>query len=44
MEGFRGLVQGSTLSLDDIYERAKTNCYLTAQKAQKACPIGGILT
>jgi ATP-dependent protease ClpP protease subunit len=43
MEGFRELVEGSALSLDDIYERAKTNCYLTAEEAQEAGLIGGIL-
>ena len=31
MEGFRELVDGSERSIDDIYERAKTNCYLTAE-------------
>jgi ATP-dependent protease ClpP protease subunit len=44
MEGFRELVDGSTLSLNDIYERAKTNCYLTAEEAMEAGLIGGILS
>jgi ATP-dependent protease ClpP protease subunit len=44
MEGFRELVEGSALSLEDIYEQAKTNCYLTAREAEEAGLIGGILT
>jgi len=43
MEGFRELVEGSSLSLEDIYQRAKTNCYLTARHAWEAGLIGGIL-
>ncbi len=43
MEGFRELVDGSTVPLDDIYERAKTNCYLTAGEVFQAGLIGGVL-
>lgn len=43
-EGFRELVGGSTVSLDDFYERAKTNCYPTAGEAFEAGLIGGVLT
>jgi hypothetical protein len=43
MEGFRELVEGSALSLENLYQRAQTNCYLTAQEAQEAGLIGGIV-
>lgn len=43
IEGFRELVEGSTLSLEDICEQAKTNCYLTSREAMDAGLIGRIL-
>ena len=33
MEGFRELVEGSQISVEELYERAKENCYLSAQEA-----------
>jgi ATP-dependent protease ClpP protease subunit len=33
MEGFRELVEGSKLSVDELYERATSNCYLHAEEA-----------
>ncbi|HEV2503783.1 MAG TPA: ATP-dependent Clp protease proteolytic subunit [Mesorhizobium sp.] len=32
-EDFEQFIEGSTLSADDLFERAKNNCYLTAQEA-----------
>jgi ATP-dependent protease ClpP protease subunit len=33
MEGFRELVEGSSLTVDELYERATCNCYLHAEEA-----------
>ncbi|RWP18799.1 MAG: peptidase S14 [Mesorhizobium sp.] len=33
MEGFKELVEGSSLSVDELYRRATTNCYIHAEEA-----------
>jgi ATP-dependent protease ClpP protease subunit len=42
-EGFAELVQGSRISLDELYERATTNCYLSAKEALELGLIAGII-
>ncbi|RWC69570.1 MAG: peptidase S14 [Mesorhizobium sp.] len=43
MEGFRELVQGSKLSVEELYERATSNCYLHAEEALGLGLVGEIL-
>ncbi|RWM02688.1 MAG: peptidase S14 [Mesorhizobium sp.] len=43
MEGFRELVEGSSLSADELYRRATENCYINAAEALSLGMIGGIL-
>jgi ATP-dependent protease ClpP protease subunit len=43
MEGFRELVEGSKLSVDELYERATSNCYLHAKEALDLRLIAEIL-
>jgi ATP-dependent protease ClpP protease subunit len=43
MEGFRELVKGSRLSVDELYKRATSNCYLHAQEAHELGLVAGIL-
>ncbi|RWM87827.1 MAG: hypothetical protein EOR84_29045 [Mesorhizobium sp.] len=33
MEGFKELVEGSSLSVDELYRRATTNCYIHSEEA-----------
>jgi ATP-dependent protease ClpP protease subunit len=43
MEGFRELVEGSQLSVDELYDRATSNCYLHAEEARELGLIAEIL-
>jgi ATP-dependent protease ClpP protease subunit len=43
MEGFRELVEGSTLTVDELYERATGNCYLHAEEALELGLVAEIL-
>lgn len=43
MEGFRELVEGSSISADELYRRATQNCYIHAAEALSLGMIGGIL-
>jgi ATP-dependent protease ClpP protease subunit len=43
MEGFDDIAEGSTLSGQQLYDRAKENLYLTAREALDLGLIGGIL-
>jgi transcriptional regulator of NAD metabolism len=43
MEGFRELVEGSSLTVDELYERATSNCYLHAEEALDLGLIAEIL-
>lgn len=43
MEGFRELVQGSRLSVEELYERATSNCYLHAEEAHELGLVAEIL-
>jgi ATP-dependent protease ClpP protease subunit len=43
MEGFRELVEGGKLSVDELYERATSNCYLHAGEALELGLISEIL-
>lgn len=43
MEGFRDLVEGSDLSVEELYERATGNCYLHAKEALELSLIAEIL-
>jgi ATP-dependent protease ClpP protease subunit len=43
MEGFRELVEGSNLSVDELFERATSNCYLHAEEALELGLIAEIL-
>jgi len=44
MEGFRELVDGSALSLDELYKRATGNCYLPAREAKELGLVAAILS
>ncbi len=44
MAGFRELADGSTITADELYERAKENCYLTAREALELGLIVDILS
>lgn len=41
--GFKELIDGSDLSIDQLYEMATTNCYMKAAKALEHRLIGGVL-
>ncbi|CDX20074.1 conserved hypothetical protein [Mesorhizobium plurifarium] len=43
MEGFRELVEGSSLSADELYRQATQNCYIHAAEALTLGMIGGVL-
>jgi len=43
MEGFREFVEGSNLSVEELYERAMSNCYLHAKEALELRLIAEIL-
>jgi hypothetical protein len=43
LEGFRELVEGSSLSPDELYERATENCYIAAAEALKVGLVADIL-
>jgi len=42
MAGFQQLVEGSNLTVDELYEMATKNCYMKAEKALEHRLIGGI--
>jgi len=42
-DGFAELVQGSRIGLDELYERATKNCYLSAAEALDLSLIAGII-
>ena len=42
-QGFRDLIEGSTLTEDEIYERATNNCYIPAEKAKALKLIADVL-
>jgi ATP-dependent Clp protease protease subunit len=42
-EGFADFVQGSKISVEELYERATKNCYLTAQEALDLALIAALL-
>lgn len=42
-EGFEEFVQDSDMSMDELWKRAKHNCYMCAQEALKLRLINGIL-
>jgi ATP-dependent protease ClpP protease subunit len=44
MEGFRELVEGSRLSVEELYERATSNCYLHAREALELRLVAEILS
>ena len=41
--GFAEFAQGSRIGLEELYERATTNCYLTAQEALDLDLIAGVI-
>jgi ATP-dependent Clp protease protease subunit len=41
--GFRALIKGSNLSLDDLYDQASKSCYLGAREALELGLIAEIL-
>ncbi|RYD79215.1 MAG: peptidase S14 [Verrucomicrobiaceae bacterium] len=43
MTGLQELVEGSDLTVDELYEMATKNCYMKADKALEHSLIGGIL-
>jgi ATP-dependent protease ClpP protease subunit len=43
LTGFEELIDGSDLTIEQLYEMATTNCYMTARVALKHGLIGGIL-
>ena len=43
VEGFRELVEGSSLTTDELYDRATKNCYIHAEEALKDGLIAAIL-
>lgn len=43
LEGFRALIEDSSMTLDQLYERATTNCYIHAEEALKLGLIAEIL-
>jgi ATP-dependent protease ClpP protease subunit len=43
MEGFRDLVTGSSVTVEELYERAKNNCYLHAPEALELGLVGAII-
>jgi ATP-dependent protease ClpP protease subunit len=42
-EGFADFEQGSKISVEELYERATKNCYLTAQEALDLALIAALL-
>lgn len=42
-EGFRKLVEGSRVTLDEVKKQAETNWYLTAQKALELGLVAGVI-
>jgi hypothetical protein len=44
IEGFTELVLGTSLSIDEICDRAAKNCYLHAEEAVKLGLVAGILS
>jgi ATP-dependent protease ClpP protease subunit len=42
-DGFEQFIAGSKLSFEELFERAKTNCYITAQEALRLGLIAGIV-
>lgn len=43
MEGFRELVEGSSLTTDELYDRATRNCYIHAEEAFQTGLVAQIL-
>jgi ATP-dependent protease ClpP protease subunit len=43
MEGFRELVEGSSLTTEELYDRATENCYIHAEEALQAGLIAEVL-
>ena len=43
-ESFLALIEGSSVSLEEIYDRATTNCYIHAEEALRLGMIAEILT
>jgi ATP-dependent protease ClpP protease subunit len=42
-DGFAELIEGSNLTEEELYKRATSNCYLTAQESLELGLIGGIV-
>ncbi|MER8753158.1 hypothetical protein NKH57_28680 [Mesorhizobium sp. M1050] len=43
IEGFRELVEGSSLITDELYRRATTNCYIHADEARRLGIVAHVL-